>query len=466
MSNEGILGIPMAVFGSLIIGFIIFGVALKETGGGDFFLDISSALLGHKRGGQAKVSIISSAFFGSLSGSVISNVLTTGSMTIPSMKKAGYSPAYAGAIEACASTGGVLMPPIMGATAFIMATFLGVSYAQVCLAAAIPSLLYYFGLFVQVDAYAAKNSLKGAPKAELPPFTQTLAKGWFYIAAFAVLFYFLFFLRREAQAPLIASAFLIIIAALKQKNRFGIKEFYKFILSVGTLLAELIAILVAIGFILSSLAVTGVANAFSRELVALAGGNIPILLIMGALTSFLLGMGMTVTACYVFLAIVLGPALVKAGLNQVAVHLFIMYWGMISFITPPVAIAAYAAAPLAGADPFRVGYKALKLGIIIFIIPFFFVLEPALVFQAPIEKVLYSVATALIGVFVLGGALEGYVQGMGRLNRLNRVILLLGGLMMLIPDWRTDAIGICIIALSLFGKRFAKALGLSMNKTK
>lgn len=456
MSSQGIVGIPTAVFGSLIVGFLVYGVALQEAGGGEFFLNLASSLFGWARGGAAKVSILGSALFGSLSGSVISNVLTTGSMTIPTMKRAGYPSEFACAIEACASTGGVLMPPIMGATAFIMASFLGIPYFQICFAAAIPSVLYYFGLFIQVDAFAARVKLKGMSRTDLPSIIETFKDGWPYILSFIILIYFLFFMRKEAQAPFIATGVLLAVSFLRKKKRFTLKKMYTFICSTGRLLSEIIAILAAIGFILSALSVTGVANSFSREIVVFAGGNIAVLLILGALTSFVLGMGMTVTACYVFLAIVLAPALTTIGLNPMAVHLFIMYWGCLSYITPPVAIAAFAAAPLANANPLKVGTKAMQLGFVKFIIPFFFVLEPALVFQGNFSEIIYSFITAIVGVYIIGGALEGYFLGIGRISLVLRTISFFGGILMVFPSWKTDLIGLAIATLVMVASKVLK----------
>ncbi|MFC1907690.1 TRAP transporter permease, partial [Chloroflexota bacterium] len=362
MSIESMVGIPMRVVGTLFIGFIIMGVALVVTGGGTFFINLASAILGTYRGGPAKVSIVASGLFGSMSGSVVSNVLATGSITIPAMKRIGFPPHYAGAIEACASTGGVLMPPIMGATAFVMASLLGIPYIQVAIAAAIPSFLYYFGLFMQIDAYAGRVGLKGLPREELPSVFQTLKQGWFYIFTLVLLIWLLLYLRQEAVAPFYATALLLLLANVQKDTRLNARRLQEFTVQVGRLLAELTGMLAAIGLIIGSLSVTGMAVTFSGDLVRIAGDNVPGLLVMGALTSLILGVGMTVTACYIFLAIVLAPALVTAGLNPLAVHLFLMYWGMISFITPPVSVGAYAAASVAQSKPMRTGFEAMRLG--------------------------------------------------------------------------------------------------------
>lgn len=416
-SSEGSFGIPMQAFGTLVIGFILFGAVLQHTGGGRFFNDLAFAMVGRYRGGSAKVSIFASGFMGSMSGSVISNVLTTGAVSIPAMRKSGFSARYAAATEACASTGGVLMPPIMGATAFVMASWLGLPYTEIMLAAAIPSLLYYFGLFTQIDAYSARQGLRGIPAERLPRVLATLRTGWFYISVFALLIVLMVAYRWETTAPFYAIALLLVINQLIGRDRFTLSGFIEMIASVGRTLAELVAVLLGIGMIVGAFQATGLTGPLAGELVALAGNSTLMLLVMGAITAFIFGMGMTVTACYIFLAVILAPALVQGGLNELAVHLFILYWGMVSYITPPVALGAFAAASMAGADPIRTAFEAMRLGGVIYIMPFFFVLNPALVGQAGTAEVLFVLACALVGIWFLSAALQGYISLVGDLGR-------------------------------------------------
>lgn len=450
LSVDSILGIPLKVFGDLLIGFMLFGIALQATGGGKFFLDFSFALLGSTRGGPAKVAVLASALFGSMSGSAISNVITTGSITIPAMKKTGYPDHYAGAIEACASTGGVLMPPVMGATAFVMAAFLQKPYAQIALAAAIPSLLYYLGLLIQVDGFAARKKITGIPRSEIPPLFKTLKEGWFYPFSLVILIYFLFSLRVESQAPFYAMLILVVVAIFKKEDRFNFKKFFALIDSSGKFLAELVAILAGVGMIMGSLSLTGVAASFARELVSFAGGNIVFMLILGALASFIMGMGMTITACYVFLALVLAPGLIQLGLNEMAVHLFVMYWGMISFITPPVALAAFPAATIAQTSPIKVGYTASRLGGVIYLLPFIFVFNPALILQSGFGEIMQAVFSTALGVILIGSTLEGYLIGIGQLTLGLRIIFFIAGISLSIPEWKTDLIGLIIATLTFF----------------
>jgi len=437
MGEESLFGIPMRVFAQLVFGFLIFGISLQYTGGGPFFINFAFALLGHLRGGPAKVSIFSSGLMGSMSGGPISNVLTTGPLSIPAMRRVGFSKEYAAGVEACASTGGVFMPPIMGATAFVMASFLNVSYTTVAVAAIVPSVLYFFGLYMQIDAYAARENLEGLPKEELPKLGQVFKEGWYFIFVFAALIFMLVYLQREAVAPFYATAMLLVINQFTM-HKLTLEKFMRLVATMGKLLAELAGILAAIGLIIGGLAVTGIAGTIANDLVYLAGDNVLVLLMMGALTSFILGIGMTVTAAYIFLAIVLVPALTNSGLDPLASHMFVMYWGMLSFITPPVALAAFAAASVAQVSPMRAGFEAMRLGAIIYFVPFFFVFNPALLLQGSAMENIQAISTALVGVALVSAALQGYLIGLGPLGKgasgmTMRVLIGFSGLTLALP---------------------------------
>ena len=458
ISAESAFGIPMRAFGSLVIGFILFGAVLQRTGGGTFFNNLALGLVGAYRGGAAKVAIFASGFMGSMSGSVISNVLTTGAVSIPAMKRTGFSGRYAAATEACASTGGVLMPPIMGATAFLIAQFLGMPYTQVAFAAAIPSILYYFGLFVQVDAYAARRGLRGLEPEEVPSLRDNMREGWQYLVVFAVLIYLMVGLRIETQAPFYATALLLLINQVVPRTRLSLSGLRDLLIAVGQTLGELVAILLGVGLIVGAFAATGLAGTLVNDLVFLAGGSTFMLLVMGALTAFIFGMGMTVTACYVFLAVVLAPALTQAGLEPIAVHLFILYFGMVSYITPPVALGAFAAASMARTTPIRTGFEAMRLGGAIYIIPFFFVLNPALVGVGTWGEIGVVLLTALAGIWFIGSGLQGYFAGIGALpsgtsGLVVRALMIFGGLLCAAPggSW----VGLDHLSLSLIGAALA-----------
>ena len=292
-------------------------------------------------------------------------MLTAGTMTIPVMKRTGFTASYAAAIEACASTGAVLAPPVMGATAFVMAQFLNVSYAEVALAAAVPAALYYFGLFMQVDAYAARHGLKGLPRAELPRLAQTVKEGWYYLLVIALLIYMLLVMKRESHAPFYSTLMLLVLNQLFNKERWNWGTVMRFLELNGRTFVELVGILAGCGLLIGAFSLTGVISSLANDMLALAAGSALLLLAMAAITSLVLGLGLTTTACYIFLAILVGPALEKAGLNKMAVHMFVFYWGMLSSITPPVAIASFAAAGIAGAPPMKTAWESMVVGSII-----------------------------------------------------------------------------------------------------
>jgi len=434
MSSESILGLPFRAFANLVIGFLVFGVALKCTGGGQFFIDLAFALLGRVRGGPAKVAILSSGLMGSMSGSVVTNVMTTGQLTIPAMKRAGFSATAAGGIEACASTGGVLLPPVMGSTAFVMATFLGMPYYDVALAATIPAVLYFVALFLQLDAFAAREQLKGAAEDQIPDLIETIKTGWYYLGAFAVLVVLLLVMQREALAPWLSTLVLLILNQFSKKHRWGFKELYGFLVANGALFVELLIVLSGVGLIVGALSLTGLSGTLVNELLFLAGGSTLILLLMGALTSFVLGIGMTVTAAYIFLAIVLAPALIQGGLEPLSVHLFILYCGMLSFITPPVALGAFAAASIAGSKPMATGVRAMQFGIATYCIPFFFVLQPALILNGSPLEIVQAVAETLAGVWLVAAGVQGYLQLFGPIQgMIPRLLLAFSGLLLAMP---------------------------------
>lgn len=439
MGQESILGIPLRAFATMVFGFIVFGAALEHTGAGRFFINLSFALLGQVRGGPAKVAILSSGLMGSLSGSVVTNVMTTGVMTIPAMRRTGMKGTVAAGVETCASTGGVLMPPVMGAAAFVMANFLQLPYAAIAVAAIVPAFLYFFGLFVQIDARAAREGLKGLDLAELPSLRQTMADGWYHVFAIGLLIFMLLVMKRESHAPFYATVVLIGVNQLaSRQNRWTLATVGAFFDSLASLFAQLAATLAAVGMIVGGLALTGLAGTLVNDLLRLAGDSPFLLLVMGAVTSLILGIGMTATACYIFLAVMLAPALIQVGFDPLAVHLYIFYWGMLSFITPPVALGAFAAASVAGTPPMATAVESMKIGSIIYFIPFFFVFDPALILHGTVEQICLSVVLATLGVYIFAGALQGWIPGIGkvpggRFEPICRGLLLLGAVLIALP---------------------------------
>lgn len=449
MGVESIVGIPFRTVADLLIGYLIFGVALVVTGGGEFFMNFANALMGRSRGGPAKVAVVSSGLQGMLSGSVVSNVVTSGVMTIPVMQRSGYRPAYAAAVEACASTGGAIMPPVMGAAAFIMASFLNVPYSEIVVAAILPAFLYYLALTLQADLYAARAGLQGLPDEEIPSLWATLKDGWVFLFSIVALTYMLIVVRIETYAPLIATAFLLVAAVVRRRNRFTPARFVDLVLESGISIAQLIAVLAGIGFLVGSLSITGVASAVSRELIQYAGGSQALLLLFGAVTSFVLGMGMTVSACYIFLAIVLAPALVEAGMPAMAAHLFILYYGTLSYITPPVALAAITAAAINNSNPMRTAFHSIRLGIVLLIVPFIFVINTSLIMQGPWYDITETLITASLGVWLIASGFEFYLYGVGTVGKMRAALLVLAGGLLFFPGLETGIPGL-LIAVGLY----------------
>lgn len=452
LGADSILGLPMQTAGVILVGFLLFGVVLQRTGGAEFFVDLARAVFGRSRGGSAKVAVSSSAFMGMMSGSAVSNVLTTGPMTIPAMKKAGYPAKYAAGIEATAAAGGSITPPIMGTAAFLMVSFLGIPYSEVAIAAAIPAALYYLGIFTQVDAYAAKKGLRGEPRSALPPLGATLRAGWPYILSLVFLTLLLVVRKDEAQAPFITVALMLVLALVRKKNRPDLREFRSIIIDTGRTVAEITGIIAGVGLIVGGLSMSGVSLSLARELVAAVGDNVILILIAGAITCFILGMGMTVSAVYVFLAIVMAPALIELGVNPVAAHLFVIYWAAASYITPPVALAAFAAASIAKTPPMATGFMAMRLGVVKYIIPFCFALNPALVAQGSLGDIATALIFAIVGVFIMAAGFEGWLPFVERrLSLVPRVIAILAGIALLAPELISSLVGLAVaVALAVF----------------
>lgn len=449
--GEGILGLPGKVICEIIVGFLIFSALLVATGAGKFFLELAMSIIGRYRGGPAKVAVLGSGLMGSLSGSALSNVVGTGVVTIPIMKRTGYPPEYAGAVEACASTGGVLMPPVMGAAAFVMCMLLDMEYSKVIVAAALPSCLYYFGLLMQADAYAAKVGLKGLPREEIPSMKKTLIEGWPFISVLFVFLYLILFMGLEELSPFYASIVLIFLALfIKGPYRITLKSVPLMVAGVGKLVTQATTVILPIGFIINGLTITGTAASFTGGIVSLAGDNVFFMLLMGAVACYIMGMAGMMVSAYIFLAVTLAPAVTQVGqLNVVAVHLFIIYYSVLSEITPPVAVCAFLGAGVAGASPMKTAVKAMRLGIVLFFIPFFFVYNPALIFQAPISHTLYSFGLCLIGVSLIAGAFEGYLLIIGMIGTFERIAFGLAGVFVAFPEFKTDAIGAAIFLLAI-----------------
>ncbi len=448
--ENGIPGLPSRIFADIIMGYLVFAGILLGSGAGDFFLKIAFALLGRYRGGPAKVSVFSSCLFGSVSGSAVSNVVGTGTVTIPTMKRIGYPAAYAGAVEAVASTGGILMPPVMGTVAFIMAEMTQTPYSKIIIAAAMPALLYYWGLLLQVDFYAAKTGLKGLSREKIPSLKQTFKDGWHFIFAFLILIFALVYLRLETIAPYYASASLIVLSMFRKETRMGYRKIVSSLEEIGKLMAFTLAVILPMAPIVAGLTLTGVAPSFTSAAITLGHGNVVAVILLGTVAAYIMGMVGMGSIAYIFLAATYAPGLIHLGLNFMSVHLFLIYVTMLACITPPVAAAAFVAAGLAQANPMRVALTACRLGIVIYFIPYFFLINPALVAQGGGWEPLISFIAAAAGVALIAAGLEGYLPGIGKLDGtwlVSRPFLFIAGFILAYPQLMTDVIGVVMAAI-------------------
>jgi TRAP transporter 4TM/12TM fusion protein len=411
---NGMIGAILAVAVVIVVPFTLMGQVLGRTGGAAYFADLAMSAMGHFRGGAAKIAVVGSALFGMISGAAVSNVVAVGIVSIPLMARSGFHPRKAAAIEAVGSTGGQLMPPVMGATAFIMAEFLQVSYGTVVVAAIIPSLLYYAALFMHVDLEAAKRRIGAAQVAEVPPFLEVVKSGWHF--PIPIIFLVLCIAYPEVfqipieRAAVYSTAILIVLCLFVgyRGKRVTVREMVRAVLDTGRAALDIVLIGAAAGLVVGTLTVSGISFGLTLQLIALSGENLFILLVLTALISIILGMGMPTVSVYVLTATLLAPSLVKLGVTPMAAHMYVMYFGMLSMITPPVAIAAYAAANIARTSGWQTGWTAVAVGWSTFFIPFLFVLEPALLMEGSAVTILWHLARNLLGIFVGTSAIVGY----------------------------------------------------------
>jgi len=450
-TTEGILGLPIGVSSTFIFLFILFGAYLEKTGMGEFFIDLANSISGSSPGGPAKVAVISSACMGTLSGSSVANVVGTGSFTIPMMKKLGYKPEFAGAVEATASTGGQLMPPIMGAAAFLLAEITGNPYSKVVIAAVIPAVLYYLGVFAGVHYEAKRLGLMGLPKDEVPKLKNVLrTRGQLVIPIFVVV-YLLTKGYSPIRAALGAIISTIICAAVRKETRLTPKDLIEGMIAGAKGSLTVVAACACAGIITGIVTKTGLGLKVGSVLVGIANGNLFLTLFFTMITSLILGIGVPTTANYVITSTIAAPAIlmlkdVNGGqlVPVMAAHLFVFYFGIIADVTPPVALAAVAASGVAKSEPMKTGLQATRLAIAAFLVPYIFVMEPQLVMINPDWTVVIKIATALIGVVCVAVGLTGFFKA--PMNPVERILIVIAGLLSVDPGLTTDAIGVAIIA--------------------
>jgi TRAP transporter 4TM/12TM fusion protein len=450
LTLSGIYGLPLKVMFDYIILFIVFGAFLEVTGGITLFINLSMALMGRFTGGQGKIAVIASGLMGMISGSAVANVATVGTFTIPAMKKSGYDKTFAGAVESIASTGGQLMPPVMGAAAFVMADYIGVPYATICLRAAIPAVIYYFILGLTIHFYAQRHRLYGLPKAELPQLGEVLRNQGLLMLSLVAIIAGLVLGYSPTMAALSGLAVLLIVCWVKPESRLTWKKVYQALHSSGMAGVQVGVTSASAGIILGVFMLTGLGTKIASVLIQISGGSVLVLLIISMLTSIAFGMGMPTTPCYILLATLVGPALISMGVDKVLAHLFLFYFGMLSMITPPVAMAAYTAAAISGDSFYRTGFLAWRMALPIFILPYFFVYYPGLALMGSWSAICSAVFSALVGLTACCIGLTGYFRG--ELRYWERGVLLLGGLSVIHKSLVTDIVGVVILALFLVWK--------------
>lgn len=434
IDTNALLGAPVHIGIVVVIPFILMGQLLAKCGGSEFFTDLARAWMGRYRGGAAKIAVVGSALFGTISGSAVANVSAVGVVSIPLMKRSGFPGTIAAAVEAVGSTGGQLMPPVMGAAAFLMAEVLQIPYSSVLVAATIPAVLYYLALFCQVDLEAAKRGIVGEPREQLPRARDVLRAGWYFPIPFGVLLYELLVVDEQPQyAALMAAAVLAVCAWLFgfRGRRYSIKEILLAVISTGGVVVDLVMICAAAGLFIGILNITGFAFGLTLQLVTVTQHNVALLLVLSAMMCILLGMGLPTVGVYVIMATLIAPALVQTGINSLAANMFVLYFGVMSMVTPPVALAAFAAANIGGTDPNRTGWTAARIGWSAYIVPFLFVISPSLLMEGTAHTIVWTAITAALGIWMGTIGVVGYFVAPIAVS--TRVLFLATGVMLLLP---------------------------------
>lgn len=444
-TKEGIFSTPVNVCSKYIVVFIIFGAFLERTGISNFFIQLANCVAGRFSGGPAKVSVISSALCGMVSGSSVGNTVTTGSVTIPMMKKTGYKAEFAGAVEAAASTGGQIMPPIMGAAAFLMADFIGVPYSSILGRAILPAILYFAGIFITVHLEAKRLGLSGIPKEELPKFKLLVRKIYLLLPLVMLVVWVSGNYMTMQRAASFAIVLSIVVSLFDKENRITLPKFFDALEAGGKSTITVATACGVAGIISGSITMTGLANELINGIIAVSNNHLIVALFLTMLCCIVLGMGVPTTANYCIMAATCAPILIRMGVPALAAHFFVFYFGIVADITPPVALAAYAGSAIAKANPMKTAFNASRLAIAVFIVPYVFCFSPALLMiDTNALEVIRIVITSFIGIFGVAAGLEGYLKK--EMNPLQRILFVVAGLMLIFPSWITDIVGIVLIA--------------------
>jgi TRAP transporter 4TM/12TM fusion protein len=453
-TTDGIFGVAVRVAASYAFLFVFFGTILDRAGGAKFFYDIAAVFTGKTPGGPAKIAVVSSGLYGMISGSPTADVVTTGSVTIPVMKRLGYSGTLAGAVEVAASTGGNIMPPIMGSTAFIMAEYLGIPYRDIAIAATFPGLLYYIGVYAQVHLRSVHLGFRGLPAEQIPKLAPTLKQGGFFIVPLVVLTVALLLGYSPSMVAVIGAISVVGVAALRKETRMGPIRVLHALAEATMLMVTVTAACAAAGFVIGGISMTGLAAKFAHLMSFVSGGNLlPALLLIAALST-LLGMGMPTPNVYILTAALTGPLLAQLGVGKMEAHMFLLYFAALSAMTPPVAVAAYAAAPIADANPLHIGFTAVRLSIAAFIVPFAFIYAPEMLLEGALWEIGFAVLSCLAGVILLAAAVEGFFKT--ELGWPARVLLGGAALAFIVPDVTHAFVGGALTAGGFAVNRFIR----------
>ena len=449
LSGMGIFGMAAQTISETVLAFTVFGCFLLRTNAGRFFLDLSVALFGRMRGGAAKVTIFCSLLFATMTGEPSSNLGLIGPLSLPIMRKMNYDPVFSGAVLAVSSCGSMLTPPVMGAVVFLMGEMTGLGYPAIMLAAFIPAFLYYLAVYLQVDFYSAKNKYAKLEKEDIPKLGPVLKEGWYFFLPILVLVYLLLVLKLSAaKSVYYATVILIIIALVKKEDR---KHFAPHFLEVfpdiGRNMLNVVAVTSCSGIIMAIVTLSGIGLRMSSLLTVISGGNLAFLAILAAITIYIMGMGMAPIVCYILLSILVAPAMINLGVPLIAAHFFILYMSVSGFITPPVCLASYIAGGMVGKSGITVGYKAMRFGIVCYLVPFVCLFAPQLLLVGSTMEIIECAITAVIGVVMLAGGLEGYLLCDAKI--IERLMLIAGGFLLFIPGIETDLVGIVLAVIAI-----------------
>ncbi len=449
MTTEGIYGSLTGIAATFIFLFVLFGTFMQESGAGSFFFGLASSLFGHVRGGPAKIAVVASSLFGMISGSAMANVSAVGQITIPMMKKAGYKPHFAGAVESASGVGGQFMPPVMGGSVFLMMEILGVSYYAICKAAVLSAILYYVAIFFIVDFEAVKHNLKGHPKSECPKFREVFKQGFHFIIPPAILVYLLIYSHvTESRAAFWAVVSVPLVSLLRKSTRMSPRKILRALERGALGFLPIAGVVVACNILVGMITLTGLGLQISSILIELSGNSLFWLLFLTMIASLILGLGLPIIVSYLVLAVLVAPALTQMGVDPMAAHLFIFFFALVSDLTPPVAPGAFVAAGIAGADMMRTAWMACRLGLVVYILPFMFVYNNALLLKGEISEIILSSITAFIGVYALSCGIQGYMFRPAKIYE--RVLFFVAALALIKPGWISDLVGLGILVGLVF----------------